>query len=622
MNINGGIGMITSEISQILNVFNNNYIYEIPDFQRDFVWGRVEIDRLFQDFSEDTEGFTAEVKNLDGYLLGNIVLINNSTQDTHKIVIDGQQRLTTLSLLYKALENLLKEKMVTSGGQELIWAQMSSDLSKGYGLFDDYNNFESPKILHHDSLKFGSSYRKIIRDQLTESDDLETSADSQINEVFESINDQLRALDDNQLKKLIQYVKNKVLLIVTTAPNISKAFQLFEILNNRGKDLEPLDLIKNNLLKNIDEQDLNGPIRQKFNEDWSAFIENLEISKKKKIESSTFLKHFLMGTRGENVRKENLYKYFSNEEDTLYSDTESIMKLVGDFKRVSKIYGSIEEKDYADFLDEDLHMYILFQLLKMKQMHVMLIPFYYASREAKKDVVDLAIRFGASVVFSFTPANFIEKELPNKIKKFKTMEMDQGFDPAFKVFKADIESLIKERSVLVKEAVSSRKFENTRGNYTVKGLDLLKFIELYAHENRHVITSVAARQLSLEHILPRNMELYEPKLAGFKDEAEMRDYRNRIGNLALIKSSDNSHLGKKVFSDKRDVYAKSDFYSTRVIGGELTTHIIGGRDRVLVEQVNDNLSTITESDYWSKAMILDRSKKIGEYMELILTKDI
>ena len=54
--------MITSEIQSIFNVFNNDYIYEIPDFQRDFVWGEEEVTQLFKDFNEDTEEFTRKVR--------------------------------------------------------------------------------------------------------------------------------------------------------------------------------------------------------------------------------------------------------------------------------------------------------------------------------------------------------------------------------------------------------------------------------------------------------------------------------------------------------------------------------------------------------------------------------
>lgn len=611
--------MITSEINHILNVFNNNYIYEIPDFQRDFVWGSTEIERLFKDFLEDTEDFTAEVKNLDGYLLGNVVLINNSQDPTHKIVIDGQQRLTTLSLLYKALENLLKDKIKSSAGTELIWAELSSDLKRGYGLFDDFSKFESPKILHHKSLKFGEAYRKIIITAEGEIDDIESSADSQINEVFESLTDQLSNLSDNQLVKFVHYIKTKVLIIVTTAPNISKAFQLFEILNNRGKDLEPLDLIKNNLLKNIEDQELDGPNRLKFNQDWTQFINNLEISKIKRIESSTFLKHFLMGTTGENIKKENLYKYFSNEEETRYQDTNSVIGLVSEFKKISKIYSAIEKKNYDSFTDNETSMYILFQLLKLKQMHVMLIPFYFESNDTKEKIIDLAIRLGASVIFSFTPANFIEKELPSKIRQYYSNRKSLGFDNALEIFSEDIEALIKERAPLAKDATATRKFENSRGNYTVKGRELLQFIEMYAFKNEHVTTAINSKSISLEHILPRNLDLYEPKTAGFNNHDEMKEYINRIGNLALIKKSDNSHLSNGQFSSKRNVFGKSDFLTTRLLDGELETHIKTGKEKILFDRINENLSLNDDVDYWTKEMIIKRSELIGDYIKLILT---
>ena len=97
---------IKCDLKKVIDLLNNKDQYIIPDFQRGFVWGKNEIDILFNDFNEDTENFTIDLNKLSGYLLGNIVLIR-SQQDTNLAsqfeVIDGQQRLTTLTLIFCAL---------------------------------------------------------------------------------------------------------------------------------------------------------------------------------------------------------------------------------------------------------------------------------------------------------------------------------------------------------------------------------------------------------------------------------------------------------------------------------------------------------------------------------------
>lgn len=615
--------MIDSKIYETMRIFNDNTVYEIPDFQRDFVWGRDEIEQLFSDFSEDTNEHTAEVQDLDGYLLGNIVLIKDSLHSSKMIVVDGQQRLTTLSLLYKALDKIISKKIQGSATNlEHVeeWADIKSGLNKGYGIYNNFKKLESLKITHDPSLKFGSSYKKIIKEEVNDSEefDFDSSSNTKIFEVFDAINEKLSDLEDPQLKQFVSYLKNQVFLIVTIAPNISKAFQLFEILNNRGKGLEPLDLIKNTLLKNIESDDLNSSERKDFNKNWSAFINNLEITNKKKVESSTFLKHYVIGNEGINVPKEKLYEHYVRL--TKDYQTQDILKLVTNFKRVSKIYGDIEKQEFDSFISSRENMFILFQILKLKQIHTMLIPFYFSSDETKDKIIDLAVRFGASVIFSFTSTNFIEKSLPSIIQNYNSNKNILGSEEAFSILSGDIEALIRERATIAKEAISTRKFENTRGNYTAKGRELLQFIELYGHKNDHIITTVNSKTISLEHILPRKLGPYEPGLAEFKNAEEVKEFMNRIGNLALMKKSDNSHVSNSRFDDKKEVFAKSDFHSTKVLSGELKTHIKTGKEKILFDQINDTLLCESSLEYWTKSMIIERSRRIGEYVEAILTR--
>lgn len=614
--------LITSEIKEIINVFNNNLVYEIPDFQRDFVWGEDEVRQLFKDFHEDTNDFQIEIKDSDGYLLGNIVLIEDKKQPNRKIVIDGQQRLTTLSLLYKAVETLLFEKMKGASPSELTkWSKKSSELAKGYGILNDEDMFEAPKIQHHHSLKFGDSYRAIVKENETSEDGHESTSDKKISEVYEILEEEVRQLDDVQLSKFVTYIKTKVLLIVTTAPSLSKAFQLFEILNNRGKDLEPLDLIKNSLLKFLTSEQNSELEREQFNDDWKQFIINLEVSSKRKIESSTFLKHYLIGTKGINMGKDKLFDHFSK----LDLNSKQVLEMVRDFKRVSKVYGELEKKNYDSFIEDTNKMYILLELLKLKQAHTMLIPFYGESDETKEKIVDLAIRLGASVIFSYTQTNYIESEVPALIKDYYKNKRAEGSEYALHSFMNGLESKIAEKAKLAREAVTARKFENNKGHYNKKGLDLLKFIELYTHNNVHIKTPVKDRKLTLEHILPRTLKDSEYQSAGFSSDAEFKDYLNRIGNLAIIYNTDNSHLSNKLFKEKKTVYANTDFLTTKSLAGNLTTHIKSGKDTKLVSNVNENIvvyETEGNEAYWSKDLIDKRSAKIASYLEKILSKQI
>lgn len=238
---------ITSEmqpLSQILVRSSDQFI--IPDFQRAFVWTDEEANNLINDFIADTDNFTVDIDSLPGYLLGNIVLIKNNTNNSADVV-DGQQRLTTLTLLFKAifiaLEELQKEKADTANK----WYRVMADIDKAFQFLDNDDKFKGLRILHNSSLNFGETYKAIIKNENTLTIQASSESDENLNLVFETLCErvsEIRELGEKQFKNFIKYIQDKVLLIVTTADSKEKAFQLFEVLNNRGRSLEPMDLLK------------------------------------------------------------------------------------------------------------------------------------------------------------------------------------------------------------------------------------------------------------------------------------------------------------------------------------------------------------------------------------------
>lgn len=221
---------ITSELKTLNDILDNENTFIIPDFQRSFVWGADEVNILFNDFYEDTNGFMCsrkELNNLPGYLLGNIVLIQNETDITQFEVIDGQQRLTTLTLLFCALYHKFFSFRAETG--EVRWEKHALPLVNYYSILDRDFNFESVKILHNDSLEFKTTYQNIIKEGRYREEDNQSS--NNIIEVYNAIEDNLDKLGNDDPELLInfkEYLTNRVKLIVTTAPSIDRAFQLLK----------------------------------------------------------------------------------------------------------------------------------------------------------------------------------------------------------------------------------------------------------------------------------------------------------------------------------------------------------------------------------------------------------
>lgn len=137
---------ITSEmqpLSQVLVRSSNQFL--IPDFQRAFVWTDEEANNLINDFLEDTDNLSVDINLLPGYLLGNIVLINNEDENTVDVV-DGQQRLTTLTLLFKAIFITLETLQQNDTQNAHNWYRVMADIDKAFQFLDNNDAFKGLRI--------------------------------------------------------------------------------------------------------------------------------------------------------------------------------------------------------------------------------------------------------------------------------------------------------------------------------------------------------------------------------------------------------------------------------------------------------------------------------------------
>lgn len=250
-------------ISQLLDV-DANLIYVIPKYQREYSWNRKQWTVLFDDLLENNKG----------YFLGSIICINQNTDplQTNRLeLVDGQQRMATLSILLAAIYCILKEKR---------------------DLLSEDQQIELINIKHRLILKKNASqYRLVLQIQNYNQNDYASKlASLGIGEVsnhqnnagnrriylaFSFFYNQLLALSNGgtQIEKIIEfYEKVLVAIIVKIDVNThADAYTLFESLNNRGLPLTPIDMIKNKLFSTI-ERVSAGNRMDVFFQKWNEII--------------------------------------------------------------------------------------------------------------------------------------------------------------------------------------------------------------------------------------------------------------------------------------------------------------------------------------------------------------
>ena len=609
---------ITSIMKDIKGILDNKNQFVIPDFQRSFVWTAENVDTLFSDFKEDTDNYTDRLDTLPGYLLGNIVLISNEKNPTRFDVIDGQQRLTTLTLIFCALNNLFmdiaEETRRNLGANADMWMGHTFSFKEYFRILDNNLQFVDYKILHTQDLDFKETYKSIIKQGALVSDEDNTSANN-LEAVYESILQHLKSIYDDEPQKLLyflQYLTTKVKLIETTAPSIERAFQLFEILNNRGQSLEPLDLLKNHLLKNLTSAPgiTQNQIKD-FSDSWSQFLKNLkDTGKSRAIETSTFIKHFIIGTEAINIKKKDIFKHFKENKPV----ANDILQLSSDINSISKVYASINRDPLSnDFLSNDDGMYTLFTLFNTVQIHPLLMPFYNATRVDKVRLVDAAVRYVAAVIFSYTQTNAIEAELPEIIEKILH---ESDLERRLEVAVTALELRTKPYVDLIRALLPVKDFGSKDKKKAPKAFQILKFIELYLNQKDSIKIN---KKIELEHIMPQAADNAN---YSFDDEDSRKEYLNHLGNLTLLDKSLNASVKNGNFADKLDHYKACEFVITRALAEEIE-HPVQKRQPLINFQNTyftvDNPEQIT---YWDKTQIDKRGQKLVEVLEKLLLKQV
>lgn len=214
--------------------------FEIPEFQRDYSWGKDEINEFWSDLSNNIRS--------DTYFLGLVILTN---QKSRRYVVDGQQRLITISLLAGALYH---ESMRL--GRTALAERVRSTFLQTI----DYQSDENlPRIVLADE-DDNTTFQYIISNGKIPSEaDIPSEVSSTIAESYKIILRSLRSdLKTDPFKRLgvwTDFLTNHVYFAVFIHDDLSTAYQVYEVINTRGKDLTTADLLKNFVIYQTLERD-------------------------------------------------------------------------------------------------------------------------------------------------------------------------------------------------------------------------------------------------------------------------------------------------------------------------------------------------------------------------------
>ena len=238
-------------------VFSDDYLFEIPLYQRPYAWTTEQVDELLDDLLNAMDRDAQSP-----YFLGSVVLIKNESDST-SAVVDGQQRLTTLSMLFCVLRELAAgnaqselDGFVREAGNSLRGTQDRFRL----GLRARDREF------FHDNVQSRGAIAEFLKK------DTATFSDSQ-KLIFTNVNrlhQELSKLGEPRRDALVKFVIQQCYLVVVTATDRDSAYRIFSVMNDRGLDLSPTDILKAETIGEIPEPD-----QEVYGEKWENIEERI-----------------------------------------------------------------------------------------------------------------------------------------------------------------------------------------------------------------------------------------------------------------------------------------------------------------------------------------------------------
>ncbi|MEP6514507.1 MAG: DUF262 domain-containing HNH endonuclease family protein [Parafilimonas sp.] len=227
---------VTSKLVSIDNIININNQYNIPRYQRLYVWENSQVETMFEDLYE------AYRTERSFYYLGGILIVKRKNSQHVYDLIDGQQRFTTLWLLSVELRGSLID-FAKYGSQLRLLLSIRENVKQ---YFDSAMKGESS--FEAEDAKASSSLSKIINAR--------NLIQGQIQKKFQG--------DSVKIEEFASYIRNKVQIILTEISKEADLNKLFEVINNRGLQLQQHEILKARLLNSIKRS------RTKYGKIWSA----------------------------------------------------------------------------------------------------------------------------------------------------------------------------------------------------------------------------------------------------------------------------------------------------------------------------------------------------------------
>lgn len=526
--------IIQASEQPIAKIFSSEYSFIIPDFQRPYSWGRDQVDELLDDLTYFAfqEG---DVGDLNPYFLGSIVVIKGG--DPAAKVIDGQQRLTTLTILFTVLRELLPDlkesitKRICEPGDEIegILPKVRLSLRKrDQQFFEDY--------IQRDGGFSKLSTEEVLSDSQTNIRDNTLHLKKMLEK---------KCSTKEELRKLVKYLVQKCYLVVVSTSDDESAYRIFSVLNDRGMQLSNTDILKAEIIGAIPEAEQDG-----YTEKWENIEEELRrdpfndlFTHIRMIKRKVKAKEAILKEIREHVKPKENPKDFIDRELIPYAAA---------FDDIKK--ATFESTSNAD----DINKYLRW-LNKIGNDDWVPPAISFLEKWGRTDT-DRVVDFMRRLERLAFGLHVMRININGRIERYGKVlsAIENGDNPA------DLGSslsLSDEECQSIRDALAGSIYGTPFAKYLLLRLDA----GLSAGEAKYDYPIV-----TIEHVLPQNPANNSEWLTLFSDEDEREELTHCLGNLVLLSRRKNSGAQNYEFDRKKSEY----FAQNEVCSFALTTEVL------------------------------------------------
>ena len=542
---------IGAEISNLKKILaDDEKFYQIPDYQRPYSWDKENISDLIDDLVS-----AFKRNDNENYFCGSIVLVEN-TNDNRFDVIDGQQRITTftiISCVFRDLyENVLGKKALKYISNSIQDEFEESKRKLRFLTNEKYQvDFESDVLKKIEFIDFKNIERELKNKKYL-------ANAHYVNQFF---TEKVETENINVEDFIIWFYENVVLAVIT-CPSQDSAIQIFNVLNDRGMPLSSIDILKSSLMVKLSSKEDMIAFKSK----WENIISNLKFAGLD-IDSmlNTYLYYKLASNPKNRLDKELLDIFKKENKNSL-----EIIKEISDFSDAYIKLHSLQNKyifclkylRHKIYWNAIISTALFENYQDIQELTRLLVAYYYQNWVAGKTVARIKqTSFNLlKLIKSNAPISTIKEELKSNLENYGTT----------KSFKEELQS----------SYVYGRRWDRA----------VLLLVEYFSTDDNKENFIPLSANLHLEHILPQTLN--EDWSEIFTAE-ETENWTNSLSNLTLLSLRKNVQAQNYSFSEKKNAYANID----NVISSFVITQEILKEENWNVESLERRKENLIERVY-------------------------